>query len=145
MNTKTPVLHTTQYPISALGCNIPIMGNPMFLLQCNWTKHFHEVKPELFYALLSGHAKEEDKVSYTDNMGIIDTITQSVMLRYDLAGTTQQEQLNFDTVVAALITERLIQMGILPKNPKQGNPMQDEQDNPFDNYEEGEQEEEGYQ
>lgn len=141
MKTKTPVMHTTQYPISALGCNIPVMGNPMFLAQCNWTRHFHEVKPELFYNLLAGQGSEEEKVSYTENMGIIDTITQSVMLRYDLNGTTQEEQMNFDALVAALITERLIQMGILPKNP----PVQENHENPFDNFGEGQEEEEGYQ
>ncbi len=141
MKTKTPAFHTTQYPIAATGCTVPIMGKPMFLVQCNWTRHFHEIDAKLFTDLLNGSATEEQKISYTDNLGIIDTITQTVILRCDLNDLIGDDQRKFDTTVAALITERLIAMNILPKKKFNDEEMK----NPFDNYGDEPQEEEGYQ
>jgi hypothetical protein len=141
VKTKTPAFHTTQYLIAATGCTVPLLGKPIFIAQCNWTRHFHEVDAKLFYDLLSNRVTEEQKVSYTENIGIIDTITQTVIFRCDLNDITGEDQRNFDTSVAALITERLISMKILP-NKKMNN---EETRNPFDNYGDEPQEEEGYQ
>lgn len=131
MKTQPLVMHTIQYPISAIGCHIPIMGDPLFIAQCNWTRHFQQVTPEKFYGLLSGSVDETDKLSYTDNMGIIDTITQTVLLRYDMASTTPAEQNHFETLVASLITQRLIDMKVLRLPPKRQQEDQDGEDHAF--------------
>lgn len=122
MSTKQkPIFHTMHYPISMIGIHIPIIGKPIFFGQCNWTGNYHEITADQFYGIATGTANEVDRLSFGENMGFIDPMTQSIAIRYDLMNTPASDQIRIDECIANLLVQRLTEMKVLPSRKAEHN------------------------
>jgi hypothetical protein len=125
------MMHTIYYPISQIGIHIPIIGKPIFMGQCNWTGNYHEITVDQFYKTLVGSGDEVHKLSFTDNIGMIDPITQTVTIRYDLMNTPPSDQAMMDACIANLLIKRLTEMKVLPAAESQGEQHDGDDNDPF--------------
>jgi hypothetical protein len=111
------MMHTIYYPIAQIGIHIPIIGKPIFVGQCNWTRNYHEISVDQFYKTLVGSGDELHKLSFTDNIGLMNT--------------PPSDQAMMDACIANLLIKRLTEMKVLPTAESQGEQHDGDGNDPF--------------
>jgi hypothetical protein len=73
----------------------------VYMAQDAFTRQYHTVTPEVFINLASGTWLKDPvmSISYTGNIGVIDTPVQTVIHIHDTGSTTPDEYASFDSLV----------------------------------------------
>ena len=73
----------------------------VYMAQDAFTRQYHTVTPEVFIKLASGAWLKDPvmSISYTGNIGVIDTPVQTVIHIHDRSKTAPEEYASFDSLV----------------------------------------------